>query len=363
MAKGSHASCVPAATIATPTRKGTAETHVGVISDSSVLTRAQRKALNRALTRIAPNSRGPIILHHGCGHGTDEYAHRFARQRGNWRVHGHPLHKVSQHQSHQQTTVTRELDGIASGKPRRQRDADIVNASDIVVAVLTYAQPAVWKLLQAATLAGRKVIYIRVAQPLSNPETSKKIPVQRSSPAGLSTAAEKIAWARWQGTADRSQGRTCPDYRVFCAKFGIPGSALAQQMWSAYTRPIQKGNPRADQAAVPRQRLAAAVSASSLQAPARPVKRSAAESTAKQTGLDRRGIPVDWYEIAVSNLGTHADVIDDGSAVRLVLKSGGKVLAEVPMPRGAGSAASFATAFNREVAKRKMNPPLTDAWR
>jgi hypothetical protein len=267
--------------------------------------------------------------------------------------------------------VLRELDEIASGKPRGERDTDIVNASDIMVVVLPYSQPSVWKLLREAALAGRKVIYIR-AEPQPNPVTEKRVPAQLSFPADPAPPAEKITWAERQGKADRAEGITCPDYRAFCAKFGIPGSALAQQMWSAYTRPMPRGKQQADnrppssvQQVIQPQRPGAAGSASSPGAPARPNKPSAAPSNVKPTRLDQHGIPVEWYEMAVRTLGASADVQDDGSSVRLVLKSGGKVIAEVPAPRGREAAASSATAFNRETAKRKLNPPeaLADAWR
>ena len=67
-------------------------THVGVISNGSDLTSAQQVALSRTLTQIALDNPGRLILHHGCGRGTDEFAHRFARRLSGWRIRGHPLH-------------------------------------------------------------------------------------------------------------------------------------------------------------------------------------------------------------------------------------------------------------------------------
>jgi hypothetical protein len=325
--------------------------------------------VKRTFIQITFNNPGRVILHHGCGRGADEVAHRFARERGNWRIRGHPR-KADHHQPHSQTILTRELDEIAGGKPGRERDADIVNASDIVVVVLPYTQPSVWELLQAATRTGREVIYIPSAEPQPSPETGKKTPEQLNFPANPATPAEKIQWADLQGKADRAKGATCPDYRVFCAKFGIPGSALAQQMWSAYTRPTPTRNQRtpgqlrpSERAAAPPQRPNAVGTATSHETTARPIKRPVAESTVKATSTDRHGIPAEWYEIAVRTLGATAEVSDDGGPAQFVLKGGGKVLAKYPVPRGTKAAASSATAFNREIAKRKMNPPLTEAWR
>ena len=172
-------------------RKPVSGTHVGVISNGSSLTRAQRATVKRTFARIAFNNPGRVILHHGCGRGADEFAHRFARERGNWRIRGHPR-KADHHQPHSPTILTRELDEIAGGKPRRERDADIVNASDIVVVVLPYTQPSVWTLLQAAARTGRTVICIPNGEPQPSPETGKQTLEQLNSSADPATPAEKI---------------------------------------------------------------------------------------------------------------------------------------------------------------------------
>jgi hypothetical protein len=150
-------------------RKPVSGTHVGVISNGSNLTRAQRATLKRTFIQIAFNNPGRVILHHGCGRGADEFAHRFARERGNWRIRGHPR-KADHHQSHSQTILTCELDEIAGGKPRRERDADIVDASDIVVVVLPYAQPSPGNCSRQQRVPGAK----SSTCPTRNPSRARK---------------------------------------------------------------------------------------------------------------------------------------------------------------------------------------------
>src|SRR5262245_21358738 len=100
------------------------------------LTPSQRATLSRALALIRFNNPGPLILHHGCDQGADEIAHRFARKSSDWLIHGHPASRPTTDPRHPQTGMLRELNHQAVGKPRDQRDADIVNASYIVVVVL-----------------------------------------------------------------------------------------------------------------------------------------------------------------------------------------------------------------------------------
>jgi hypothetical protein len=71
------------------------DTHVGLISSGSALTPAQQKALSRTFTQIAFYNPGRLILHHGCGPGADEFAHRCVRGLGGWRIHGHPAHDAT----------------------------------------------------------------------------------------------------------------------------------------------------------------------------------------------------------------------------------------------------------------------------
>lgn len=354
-------------------------THVGVISNGSDLTSARQGALSRTLTQIALYNPGLLLLHHGCGRGADEFAHSFARRLGGWRIHGHPVRDAPGSPPRHITQLTRELGYLAASKPRYERDADIVSASRIVVVVLPHPHREIWKLLHQAALAGRVVIYVDYSSLETKPTGPKvaagphatltALPGSRAALAGLSTAADTIAWAKLQGKQDRRAGATCPDYRAFCARHGLPGSSLAQRMWSAYMRPLPGQQPRAQshlavREPVPPRRIQGAALAPPLAVGRKETTRSAA-SRLRSAVPAQSGIPREWRDTALRTLGAMAEVHETGGTVLLTLSSGGKVLAKSLEPRGRKVAVPEAAAFNKEVARAKLNPPeaQVDNWR
>jgi hypothetical protein len=290
-----------------PKRKRSSGTHVGVISDGATLTRGQRAALSRALAQIRFNNPGRLILHHGCGHGADEIAHRFARKSTDWLIYGHPTSRPARDLKHPQAGMLRELNHQAAGKPRDQRDADIVDASHIVVVVLPYHQPGIWRKLEAASAVGRKVVYIPRNKSQPNPPAGKTIPSQATVPVTRSTAVAKN------------------------------------------TRPSPEQEPRKHQAQ-PTVRKAVSAPRTTPATPTRPARKVFT-------------FPDEWYEAAVSALGMLAEVQDNGIAVDIVLKSGGLVSARLPYFGTRDAAVKAVASFNRTVAKRKLNPSLADIHR
>lgn len=249
-----------------PRRERSGGTHVGVISNGGTLTPNQRAPLSRALALIRFNNPGRLTIHHGCGQGADEIAHRFARKSSDWLIYGHPASRPATDPGHLQTGMLRELNHQAAGKPRDQRDADIVNASHIVVVVLPYHQPGIREKLAAASAAGRKVVYVPRNQSQPNPLAGKTIPPQATAPVTRSTAT------------------------------------------ASYTHPSPEQQPR--------------------QHPAEPAARKAVSAprttpaTSARPARKRFGFPDEWYEAAVSALGMHAEVQDNGTAFDIVLTSG-----------------------------------------
>lgn len=140
---------------AAPSRKTSSGTHVGVIGDGGTLTPSQRAALSRGLAQIRFSNPGRLTLHHGCGQGADETAHRFARKSSDWLIDGPPASRPAADPRHPQTGMLRELNHQAAGKPRGQRDVGIVSASHIVVMVLPYHQPGTWQKLAAKSSTSR----------------------------------------------------------------------------------------------------------------------------------------------------------------------------------------------------------------
>jgi hypothetical protein len=263
----------------------------------------------------------------------------------------------------------RELTDLAASKPRYERDTDIVSASRIVVVVLPDTHREIWKMLHQLALADRVTIYVDYSNLETKPTGPKVTTGPHASPAGLSTAAETIAWARQQGKADRRAGATCPDYRAFCAKYGLPGSALAQQMWSAYMQPIPRRQPPTQAhhtigESVPPQRIRGAAPVPPPAITRQKTTRSAV-CCSKPAVPAQPGIPREWRDIAVRTLGAKAEVQETDAVVLVILTSGGKVLAKYPEPRSRTVADSEAAAFNKEIATGKLNPPevQVDNWR
>jgi hypothetical protein len=262
----------------------------------------------------------------------------------------------------------RELSDVAASKPRSQRDTDIVAASHIVVVVLPYPRPKTWTPHRPAR-GDRRFIYVQGRQE-TKPAAAKVIPQQPGASAGLSTEAGKIAWAKRRGIADRSAGVACADYRAFCAKHAVPGSPLAQRMWSAYTVPIwaqqtRKQPTNAVRESPSAQRIRPSVPATSPTAAGTKLTAPAAAQQPKPTAATHRGIPQEWYDIAVKTIGAKAEAQENGAAVMVVLTAGGKLLDDFREPRGRKTADHETATFNKEVAVRKLNPPeaQADNWR
>lgn len=116
------------------------ETHVGVASCRLLLTSAQRGGLGRVLANLALNRDGRLVLHHGCGAGADEIAHHIVRKLGGWRIHGHPGASAANGLSRSVWRTMGDLDVVHKRKSDPERDADIVSASQILIAIPAYPE-------------------------------------------------------------------------------------------------------------------------------------------------------------------------------------------------------------------------------
>jgi len=225
------------------------ETHVGVISCRPFLTSAQRGQLGRVLASLTLNRDSQLVLHHGCSPGADEVAHHVVRKLGGWRVHGHPGPCAADGLSRSARHIVGDLDFVHKSKPDPERDADIVNASQILVAVSAFPEDdrrssRTWMLIRMARAADLEIIYVPQARRMHGSARASKL-IRAQGTVTAATRAKDAAWAGRQGRIDRKAGTACRRYQQFCSVYGLNDSKLTQQMWAAYAPKAHKQkNPR-----------------------------------------------------------------------------------------------------------------------
>ena len=213
-------------------------TRVGVTCCRPPLTTAQLGNLGRVLAGIGLTHDGPLVLHHGCSPGADEVAHRIVRKLGGWRIHGHPGRDVADGSPGRVQDTLSDLDVVHESKPHSERNADIVNVSHILVAVLPYPeddprslQSETWMMIRMGRAAGREIIYVPRKGRAQEPNSRK---ATRQGAVTIAAGAKDVKWATRQGRMDRKAGTACQRYQHFRSTYRLSESKLTHQMWTAY---------------------------------------------------------------------------------------------------------------------------------
>jgi hypothetical protein len=141
-------------------------THIGVVGHLPDLTQEQRADFKRILTNITRSNPPPFVLHHGYSQGSDEVVHEIVRALGGWQIHGHPGYD-----DHGPGPRSKgDLDVIHDSKPLAERNAEIADASRILVVIPPDRedgpetdQPGFWTTIHKARDAGRTIFHL--AQP------------------------------------------------------------------------------------------------------------------------------------------------------------------------------------------------------
>jgi hypothetical protein len=219
--------------------------HVGVICGRRMLTSAQRGGLGNQLRLIGEEHRGHVlILHHGCGRDGDEVAHQAVRALGGWRIHGHPASERADGEVLLRAGVMRGLSRIHESKPSRERDADIVDASEILIVITGgRPQPELDASVKRAEASSRTVIYLKGTANANKPPTRKP----DSPPKRLSAAAggKDVAWAVRQGRQDKIAGKRSQGYKRFRSSHDLQVSDTSLHLWHTYRNAYQKQPQRA----------------------------------------------------------------------------------------------------------------------
>jgi hypothetical protein len=341
-----------------PALRAEAETHVGVIGSSLVLTPELRDKLERTLVLISRSSRGPLILHHGCGQGADTVTHQVVGKLGGWQIHGHPVSDAAG-SSRNVRGIVNDLDAVHGSKPRAERDAEIVNACRILIAMPPYSGSdprssgtGAQMMVQMARAAGREIFYVPQPGPARIPRDRKAPPkrvtvtvatARKASPKKVTATSamvtKDVAWAERQGKKDRPTKKWCGKYTRFLSVYSLPESELTSQMWTAYTK-ARKRTPTKVQQKIP-------VKGKRL---APPVSR----------------FPSERRLVELRNLGAVAEVQTVGRRSRVVtFRVSGRIAEQFVQPGGLRTAAAYVTEFNKSVHVRRVNPPeaIRDAWR
>jgi hypothetical protein len=208
--------------------------HVGVICGRDMLTSAQRGDLERQLQLIGKKHRGHLlVLHHGCGRDADEVAHRAAQALGGWHIHGHPARDVQSGEVLLRNGVIRGLHRILESKHPGQRDADIVDISQVLIAVLgPHQRPDLDAAIRRAQAADRNVICLGMNS------VADKLPARKPEPApghpAAMPAGRTPGWAGRQGREDCRMGSPCPKYKTFLATYKLPECDASLRLWHEY---------------------------------------------------------------------------------------------------------------------------------
>jgi hypothetical protein len=217
-----------------PGDDGTSGTHVGVIDCRPSLTSAQRGELGRTLALIGLNHHGSLTFHHGCGLGADEVAHQIVRKLGGWRIHGHPASDIVGGSTGRTMGIIRDLDVAHKSKPCAERNADIVNASHVLVVISPYPEndarslrSGAWTAIRMAMAADLEIMYVPRPTRQQEPVTRK---AARKPGAVAAAGAKDVTWAARQGRADRKAGTQRRRYKHFLSAYSLPESGLTLQM-------------------------------------------------------------------------------------------------------------------------------------
>jgi hypothetical protein len=132
-----------------------------------------------------------------------------------------------------------DLDVLHEGKPRPERDADIVSAAHILIAVIPYGEDDprsflsdTWKMIRMGRAAGRDIIYVPRRGRTQAPGSPKAATQQRTVIAAA--RAKDVKWATHRGQMDRKSGTACRRYQQFRTTYNLSESKLTRQMWIAY---------------------------------------------------------------------------------------------------------------------------------
>lgn len=216
--------------------------HVGVTGTRNRLSPTQRGALGRQLASLGLIYQGRLVLHHGCCKGADEAAHQITRRLGHrWSIQGHPGQDAEGESCSRAQGIMRDLDVVHQSKLYEDRDRDITEASDILVALPAYPevdprshQSRTWQTIQMMRALNRRIILIPTdgkvqdsARP--SPATGRKVEPEPQAP-----IVKNVEWARKLARADRKMGTAFSRYAQFRSCYDLPDEKLTQQMWNAY---------------------------------------------------------------------------------------------------------------------------------
>jgi hypothetical protein len=122
--------------------------------------------LDRTLQEIRSGYSERVVLHHGCRadiYSADVSAHQFAWASG-WRIEGHPAYVVDGAEPRQLADVKKQLDVLHPAQRLGDRDASLVWAAEIIVAIRPRLSQTKALLTEVATL-GWQVIPIDAPKP------------------------------------------------------------------------------------------------------------------------------------------------------------------------------------------------------
>jgi hypothetical protein len=217
-----------------------------VVGDLPDLTQEQRADFKRILTNITRSNPPPFVLHHGYSQGSDEVVHEIVRTLGGWQIHGHPGHD-------DRGPVPRskgDLDVIHDSKPRAERNAEIADASRILVVIPPDRedgpeadQPGLWTTIHKARATGRTIFYL--AQPGRRKKNRSRNETRTQEIGPADVGGRDPTWAKRQGKADRQDGTACRKYYQFLKKYELPECEFTLTMWASYKPPKKPANSKA----------------------------------------------------------------------------------------------------------------------
>lgn len=232
------------------------ETHVGVIGNLPVPTPVQRTKLAHALASIALGKSGRLVLHHGCGEGADEVAHQMVRLLGGWQIHGHPAQTDGGDSLHRRRAKSGmdDLDVRHQMKPPVERDADIVEASTILIIAgpcdgdpIHAAKPGIGAANRAAGRAVREIFYLHPPAVQRKPSRQTDGAKRATARAAATAGVKDVTWAVRQGREDRKTGTPCGSYKGFRRRYNLGKSEKTNEMWIQYfrsSRPVPTSTQR-----------------------------------------------------------------------------------------------------------------------
>jgi len=105
-------------------------------------------------------------FHHGCCTGADHIAHRIVREMPGMIIHGHPGHDGNGRSPYLASIPRAETDRLSERKLYRERNRDIVNASDVLIACPAFPEDdrrsqrsGTWQTVRMARDRGIRIVY------------------------------------------------------------------------------------------------------------------------------------------------------------------------------------------------------------